>query len=125
MNDPGAGPAERGMPGMTTYRELVRRARPVFREAARMRRTISYSELAGRAGPPLHAPHLHRQLLNALSARRRRCALPDLSPLVVRKDSGLPGAGWYGPCMGDDPDRRWAEAVEACFHFPWPVQPHP
>ena len=97
----------------------------VFREAARMRRTISYSELAGRAGPPLHARHLHRQLLNALSARCRRCALPDLSSLVVRKDSGLPGAGWYGPEEGGDPDRRWAEAVEACFRFPWPKEPDP
>ena len=83
-----------------------------------MRRTISYSELAGRAGPPLHARHLHRQLLNALSARCRRCALPDLSALVVRKDTGSPGAGWYGPCDGGDPDRRWAEAVEACFRLP-------
>jgi len=110
---------------MTAYQELVRRAWPVFREAARMRRTISYSELAGRAGPPLHARHLHRQLLNALSARCRRCALPDLSALVVRKDSGLPGAGWYGPDEGGDPDRRWAEAVEACFRFPWPKQPDP
>ena len=37
---------------MTAYRELVQRAWPVFREAARMRRTISYSELAGL--PPVH-----------------------------------------------------------------------
>lgn len=37
---------------MTSYPEILRKAWPVFLEAVRMRRTISYSELAGQVGPP-------------------------------------------------------------------------
>ncbi len=84
-----------------------------------MRRTVSYTELAGRAGPPLHRRHLHRQLLIPLSERCRRAGLPDLCALVVRKDSGMPGAGWHGPSPSADPEGDWALAVEACFAYPW------
>lgn len=92
---------------------------PILREAIRMRRTVSYTELAGRAGPPLHRRHLHRQLLIPLAERCRRAGLPDLCALVVRKDSGMPGAGWHGPTPSADPDAAWARALEACFAYPW------
>ena len=41
---------------MTPFAELLRRAWPVFLEAVRMRRTLTYSELAGRVGPALDGP---------------------------------------------------------------------
>lgn len=120
---------------MLPFDELVRRAWPVLMEAIRMRRTVSYSELAGRAGPPLHQRHLHRQLLRPLSARCRHLGLPDLAALVVRKDSGLPGGGWFtgeghpGPKPGQraasgENYADWAEALAACYAHRWPAQPY-
>ena len=105
---------------MTDLDDLIRRAWPVFREAIRQRRTVTYTELAGRAGPPLNRRHLHRQLLNPLASRCRASGLPDLSSLVVRKDSGMPGGGWHGPEPATDPGRTWAEALEHCLAYPWP-----
>jgi hypothetical protein len=110
---------------MFDYDEAVRRAWPVFREAARMGRTITYTELAGRAGPPLHRRHVHRQLLIPLSARCRRAGLPDLSALVVRRDTGLPGGGWFDSKTSADPQGAWADALADCFDFRWPARPDP
>jgi hypothetical protein len=110
---------------MTPYDELVRRAWPILIEAARMRRTLPYSELAGRAGPPLTARAVHRQLLTPLSERCRRAGLPDLAALVVRKGSGTPGAGWYDPADPADPIEAWADAVAACYAHRWTTAPHP
>jgi hypothetical protein len=107
------------------YDEAVRRAWPVFREAARMGRTITYSELASQAGPPLNRRHVHRQLLTPLAARCRRAGLPDLSAMVVRKDTGLPGSGWFEPTTSADPEGDWAEALSECLAYRWPPQPDP
>lgn len=104
---------------MTPFDELLRRAWPVFREAIRMRRTLTYTELAGRVGPPLTARAVHRQLLRTLSARCERWDLPDLPALVVRKGSGMPGGGWFDPTEGGDPTGRWVEAVARCYAHPW------
>ncbi len=110
---------------MTRYSELLRRSWPIFLEAIRMRRTLTYSELAGRVGPPMTARAVHRQLLNPLSARCRRWGLPDLPALVVRKGGGTPGAGWFDPAVPGDPIDRWADAVERCHRHRWPVEPDP
>lgn len=110
---------------MTPFAELLERAWPIFCEAVKMRRTLSYSELAGRVGPPLTARAIHRQLLNPLSARCRKWGLPDLPALVVRKGFGLPGSGWFDPNDGGDPIETWAEAVERCYHHRWPTHPDP
>lgn len=100
--------------------EAIRRAWPVLWEAIRMGRTVTYTELAGRAGPPLNRRHLHRQLLIPLSERCRQAGLPDLAALVVRKDSGMPGNGWHGPHPSPDPERAWADALADCLSYPWP-----
>jgi hypothetical protein len=110
---------------MTSFADLLRRAWPVFLEAARMRRTLSYSELAGRVGPPLTARAVHRQLLNPLSARCRKWGLPDLPALVVRKGSGIPGSGWFDPASRGDPLERWTEAVARCYRHRWTASPDP
>jgi hypothetical protein len=88
-----------------------------------MRRTVTYTELSGRAGPPLNRRHIHRQLLIPLSERCRRAGLPDLAALVVRKDTGMPGGGWHGPAgRSANPAADWAEALAACFAYPWEVE---
>lgn len=110
---------------MVPLDEAIRLAWPALMEAVRARRTVSYSELAGRAGPPLRARSIHKQLLNGLSARCRAAGLPDLAALVVRKDTGMPGIGWHDPSGldGRDPAARWAEAVLACYEHRWPSRP--
>lgn len=98
---------------------VIRRAWPVLREAIRQRRTVTYSELAGRVGPPLTRRQVHRQLLIPLSERCRAARLPNLAALVVRKDTGRPGAGWHGPHPAADPAVDWAEALAGVFAHPW------
>ena len=110
---------------MTPFADLLRRAWPVFLEAIRMKRTLTYSELAGRVGPPLTARAIHRQLLNPLAVRCRRWDLPDLCALVVRKGSGTPGAGYFEPEGAGDPVDRWAEAVARCHGHRWGKTPDP
>lgn len=102
---------------------VIRRSWPVFLEAIRMRRTLTYSELSGRVGPPLNRRNVHRQLLIPLSERCRMLGLPDPAALVVRKDSGLPGGGWHDPRSGAGPAAAWAAALERCFAFQWPETP--
>src|SRR5947209_3538637 len=110
---------------MTPFADLLRRAWPVFLEAVRARRTLSYSELAGRVGPPLTARAVHRQLLNPLSSRCRRWDLPDLPALVVRKGSGLPGSGWFDPSSTVDALDNWTEAVARWYRQRWAASPYP
>lgn len=110
---------------MQPLAETIRRAWPVLLEASRTGCTVSYSELACRAGPPLHQRNVHRLLLRPLSARCRRAGLPDLSALVVRKDTGVPGGGWFEPGCSLDPLGGWADALAACFAHPWPSRPDP
>jgi hypothetical protein len=78
---------------MFHYATAVKRAWPLFVEAARSGRTVSYTELADRAGPPLTRRQVHRQLLKPLSILCRGAGMPDLAAMVVRKDTGLPGGG--------------------------------
>ncbi len=105
--------------------DAIRRAWPILMDAVRTRRTVSYSELAGRAGPPLRARSIHRQLLIGLAVRCRMAGLPNLAALVVRKDTGTPGIGWHDPAGmdGRDPATRWAEVVLACYDHRWPRGP--
>jgi hypothetical protein len=95
----------------------------LFLEAVRLRRTLSYSEVARRAGPPLTQRTIRRQLLEPLSERCRRAGLPNLTALVVRKDTGLPGGGWFDPRNPGDGISRWAEALADCYSYRWPNDP--
>ena len=107
---------------MVPLDDAIRRAWPTLMEAVRTRRTLSYSELAGRMGAPFTGRAIHRQLLNGLSARCRAAGVPDLCALVVRKSTGKPGIGWGDPIGLDrrDPATRWAETVLACYYHRWP-----
>jgi hypothetical protein len=108
---------------MTPLDDLIRRAWPIFREAARQARTLTYTELAGRVGPPLTRRQVHRQLLTPLSTLCRRCGLPDPAALVVRKDSGRPGGGFHAAYAATDPEACWSDQVAACWRWPWPPAP--
>lgn len=109
-----------------TVDELIRRAWPIFRNAARTGTTLTYTELATGVGPPLHRRQMHRQLLDTLSERCEAAGLPNLCAMVVRKDTGEPGGGWLLPDPRESFDRaRWAEDLAACWNHPWPPKPDP
>lgn len=104
------------------FDEILARAWPTLLEAIRQRRTITYTELAGRIGPPATARAIHRQLLRPLSARCERWGLPDLPALVVRKGSGVPGGGWFDPPKPGEPESplaRWEAELGRCFDHAW------
>lgn len=107
-----------------SFDDLMRQAWPVLWEAIRQGRTVTYTELAGRGGRPLHHRQLARQLLREMSLRCRKAGLPDLAALVVRRDTGKPGSGWWdlnpGRIRGpEDPEESWEEAFVACVNYPW------
>lgn len=106
------------------FNRYMRQAWPVLWEAIRQGRTVTYTELAGRAGRPLRHRQIHRQLLREMSLRCRRLNLPDLASLVVRKDTGKPGSGWFdlnsgGARLPDDPEESWVDALDRCLNHPW------
>lgn len=108
----------------TKFTRHMLQAWPVLWEAICHGRTVSYTELAGRSGRPLHHRHIHRQLLREMSQRCRQRGLPDLASLVVRKDTGKPGSGWYdlnpnGVRLPNDPQESWVEALTECLSHPW------
>ncbi len=77
------------------YHDSVRDA--LIRRAC-ARRTITYSELAQRAGLPLHPYILSRHLpglLNVISMAEHEEGWPLLGVLVLRKADGLPGVGFF------------------------------
>lgn len=64
---------------------------------ARARQTIAYSDLAGlltSAYVHHRAPDFHR-LITDMSQDDERAGRASLAALVVRKDSGVPGAGFF------------------------------
>lgn len=109
---------------VSKFSQLMMQAWPVLWEAIRQGRTVSYTELAGRAGRPLHHRQIHRQILVEMSVRCRKQGLPDLAALVVRKDTGKPGSGWYdlnpdGKRLATDPEESWVDALTDCLSYKW------
>ena len=77
------------------YHDSVRDA--LIRRAC-ARRTITYSELAQRAGLPLQPYILSRHLpglLNDINMAEHEEGWPLLGVLVLRKADGLPGVGFF------------------------------
>lgn len=104
-------------------RALLERAWAVLVDTARERRTISYSELALAVGMPHRQRSIHRIVVGPLC--RLVCrprGYPDIASLVVRKDTGEPGDGWWDFAGGAHVRQVWLEEVRAAQNFPWPEQ---
>jgi hypothetical protein len=86
---------------------------------AKQRRTVCYSELCQLVtSARLHhrAPHFHK-LLDQLSREDEAQGVPSLAALVVRKDSGIPGQGYFAifRAEGGSPDELeayWRQQFE-------------
>ena len=91
---------------------LLFRAWAVLVESARARRTITYGELANRIMLPGDVRSIGPMVLHPVYVHF--CApngFPDILSLVVRKDTGRPGIGYYS--AGGGTGGRGAVAVRA------------
>lgn len=71
---------------------------------AKRRQTITYSELAPMiSSASLHhrAPIFHK-MLDIMSTEDAEQGMPSLASLVVRKDSGIPGMGYFAISSRED-----------------------
>ncbi|MBC8100598.1 MAG: hypothetical protein H7Y11_14240 [Armatimonadetes bacterium] len=97
--------------------------RTLLIETARQQRTVTYSALAAQLSLHHRAPAFHH-LIRAVDADETAAGRPSLAALVVRKDTGIPGAGFYAgapmPPGGAafDPERYWrAEFEQVCAYW--------
>jgi hypothetical protein len=105
---------------MSTFEDQFRRAWPLFLEAIRAGRTMTYSELADRLGPPITRRVVYRKFIAPLTERCRKAGLPNLAAMVVRKDTGKPGGDWAGPNASTVEEGSWAVTLQQCLTYPWP-----
>lgn len=95
------------------------RIRAILIEAARARRSVSYSELLGDLGFRFTRPKM-RAVCRTLEEVDRLSAAdgePDLAVLVVRESDRLPGQGWWvgGTALLLGYDGPWEGAAAARF----------
>lgn len=106
---------------------LVRRYLPDVRlylvEAARDRRMLHYQELADLVGT--NRVYLY-QLLDALVRQEHERGRPIISAIVVRRDRGVPGPGFYRimaelhHTSGEKDLASWRIERERVWAFDWP-----
>lgn len=90
-------------------------AEEILRKVAEVRETITYSELGARLGIS------HRNLgplLDSMNRQLHARGLPMLSAVVVKKETGMPGEGFFRLAWelgkfkaGDDARRFWQEEL--------------
>ena len=103
---------------------LLFRAWAVLVESARARRTITYGELANRIMLPGDVRSIGPMVLHPVYVHF--CApngFPDILSLVVRKDTGRPGIGYYSAGGGVEDVARWRSELEEAYAFQWPAEP--
>lgn len=107
------------------WQDLKDEMRAILIGMARQRATITYADLAATITTAhLHhrAPHFHR-LLREMDADETRAGRPSLAALVVRKDSGIPGAGFFADLpvsdgQSADLEAYWrAEFEQVCAYW--------
>lgn len=79
------------------WEEAKRQAREVIVQKAKLKKCITYSDLVDRIGAIHFLPHDQRldELLRQLSSAEHRDGKALLTALVVRKDTGMPGNGFF------------------------------
>jgi hypothetical protein len=113
---------------MTTFSQadwqaLKDEMRAILIGTARQCATITYSELASL----IQTAHIHHRaplfyrLLSDVDRDETDAGRPSLAALVVRKDSGIPGGGFYADAEGGenfDPVAYWqAEFDRVCDYW--------
>ncbi len=109
------------MPKAKQDRELLERAWAVLIDTARAGKTITYGELATVVGLRGRQRTIHSLVLTPIcSAVCRSKDYPDIASLVVRKDTGKPGGGWWASMGGYRNIQIWHDELESAHSFAWP-----
>lgn len=103
---------------------VLEEMRAILVHLAKQRKTISYSGLCAlitTARVHHRAPYFHK-LLDDLSRDDEAHGVPSLAALVVRKDSGIPGQGYFAifHAQGGSPDELeayWRGQFEAVCDY--------
>src|SRR4030095_7516358 len=97
--------------------------RQLIIETAKAKQLITYSELTGMlqtAYVHYHSHVLTRMLINIGSAEQS-ARRPILPALVISKQSGRPGPGYFklapGEAEVDDPVREWEQEVQRVYNY--------
>lgn len=89
---------------------------------ARLEKTICYSELAAQ----LQTAYIHHrapafmELLRQISDEDKACERPMLAALVVSKQRGIPGDGYFKGLVDEeftDPQSYWQARFEEVCHY--------
>jgi len=100
----------------------------VLKEIARAKDIITYIELAHRVGLPTPSaigdafPGFIGEVRGEISANEVGKGRPMISAIVVNKDTGMPGQGFYnlarnlGRYRGND-EQTWVDEVKAVYKF--------
>lgn len=99
---------------------MLERAWAVLIQTARNRETISYGVL----GREIGYPNIPRRIVGEIVAPVSRACdpydYPDIAALVVRKDTGYPGIGYFNVTGGVIDLDYWQERLEEAWAFKWP-----
>lgn len=98
--------------------------RAILIHLAKQRKTVCYSDLCRMitvARVHHRAPYFHR-LLDDISRDEQSQGIPSLAALVVRKDSGIPGQGYFAIFVAeggspDDLEAYWRSQFEAVCDY--------
>lgn len=104
--------------------DVLDEMRAILIHLAKQRQTVSYSALCQMittASIHHRAPYFHK-LLDQMSREDEAEGLPSLAALVVRKDSGIPGQGYFAifKAEGGSPDELeayWRTQFEAVCDY--------
>jgi len=104
--------------------DVLNEMRAILIHLAKQRKTVSYSALCGMitvAHIHHRAPYFHK-LLDDLSTQDALDGMPSLAALVVRKDSGIPGQGYFSISASEgadisDQEAYWRSQFEAVCDY--------
>ena len=99
--------------------------RDILIQVARKQQVITYSELTSMLQTAYVHYHSHVlvSLLTDIGSAEARAGRPILPALVVTKQTGLPGAGYFkirderGVHIADDPQETWAEDLKQVHDY--------
>lgn len=107
----------------TKWQEVKAEIRQIVIETARARQLITYSELTGMLQTAYVHYHSHvlTRLLIDIGSEEVAAGRPILPALVIAKQTGRPGPGYFKLAPGetriDDPIREWENEVQRVYEY--------
>jgi hypothetical protein len=92
------------MAGKIPYLERKDRIIGVLRECSRQRRTIFYGELGRKVDVPARGPW--KAVLDEIAREETANGRPDITYLVINKQTGFPGQIGFKPAKPPTPEQR-------------------